>query len=31
MTYERYEELIEYVTVVGPAEDKKRSFKCDPF
>jgi hypothetical protein len=27
MTYDRYLELVEFVTVVGPADDKKRSFK----
>lgn len=27
MKYDRYEELIEYITVVGPPDDKKRSYK----
>lgn len=27
MKYEKFEELLEFVTVVGPADDKKRSFK----
>lgn len=31
MKYPRYEELIEFVTVVGPADDKKRSYKYKPF
>ena len=31
MQYERYEELVELVTVVGPADDKKRSYKYKSF
>ena len=31
MTYDRYLELVEFVTVVGPADDKKRSFKYKSF
>jgi hypothetical protein len=31
MKYEKFEELIELVTVVGPPEDKKRSYKYESF
>lgn len=31
MKYERYEELIELITVIGPPDDKKRSYKYDPY
>jgi hypothetical protein len=31
MKYDRFEELIDFVTVVGPAEDKKRSYKYESF
>jgi hypothetical protein len=31
MKYEKFEELIELVTVVGPPEDKKRSYKYKSF
>ena len=31
MRYEKFEELLEFVTVVGPADDKKRSFKYKSF
>jgi hypothetical protein len=31
MKYGKFEELIELVTVVGPPEDKKRSYKYESF
>jgi hypothetical protein len=31
MKYEKFEELIELLTVVGPPEDKKRSYKYKSF
>ena len=31
MKYDKYQELVDYVTVVGPADDKKRSYKYKSF
>jgi hypothetical protein len=31
MRYDKFEELIEFVTVVGPPEDKKRGYKYKSF
>jgi hypothetical protein len=31
MKYDKVKELIDLITVVGPAEDKKRSFKFKSF
>jgi hypothetical protein len=31
MRYDKFEELIEFVTVVGPPDDKKRSYKYKSF
>jgi hypothetical protein len=31
MKYERFEELVDFVTVVGPPEDKKRGYKYKSF
>ncbi len=27
MKYDKVKELVDYITVIGPVEDKKRSFK----
>lgn len=31
MKYDKFVQLIEYVTIVGPADDKKRSYKYKSF
>jgi hypothetical protein len=31
MKYDRFLELVDFVTVVGPPEDKKRAYKYESF
>ena len=31
MKYDKFVQLIEYITIVGPADDKKRSYKYKSF